>query len=221
MNKFINALLLLLLFPMMLLAIFVGFDLPISFLNTTGNRLRFHHEILLAFGLIISIIIVRRSLRRWMGVKLINQTSKFKWNQPISNSRIDRVQLYNYLEALVFLSISLALYSLTSKAWLASLAFLFNAIDNIVFIVIGKMKNLFRIGITSKAIMVVDREVVLIYFSGLRKVSIQQQTIYFDYIEDLQLSIPMNCITDQQKEVFFESISNQLDLNKVFITKNR
>ena len=76
-------------------------------------------------------------------------------------------------------------------------------------------KDRFRVGISSKAIIVGDREVVVIYFEGLRKVSVDQQTIYFDYIKDLQLSFPTNCILDENKAEALEVLQNSLDKDKV------
>lgn len=221
MNRFINALLLFFLFPTMLVSIYVGFDLPIDFLKTSGSQLQYHTEILLACGLILLIITLRRSIRRWMGVKLVNQTSKFTWNHPVSNSRSKRVQVYTFTEAFVLLAVGIVLFQVTHEAWLAAFAFVFGAIDNIVFIWVGISKNLFRAGITTKAIIVADRDVSLIYFTGLRKISIHQQTIFFDYIQGLQLSIPADCIESNSKETFFSTLTNLLDTNKVFITKNR
>lgn len=73
MNKFINALLLFTLFPTMLFTIAVGFDMPIEFLRTSGQQLPYRFEIFLALGLFIFIILLRRTVRRWMGMRLVNQ----------------------------------------------------------------------------------------------------------------------------------------------------
>ena len=76
-------------------------------------------------------------------------------------------------------------------------------------------------GITSKAVVVADRDVSVLYFSGLRKVSIHQQSIYFDYIKGLQLSFPIDCMEKDQHDVFFNVLEEQLDTDKVFVTKLR
>ena len=77
------------------------------------------------------------------------------------------------------------------------------------------VKNNFRVGITSKAILVSDREIILIYLAGLRKVSVSQQTVYFDYIQDLQLSFPLDCVEASERTTFFTSLESQLDPNRV------
>ena len=221
MNRFINALLIFVLFPTMAFTIFVGFDLPVEFLKTSGSQLPYRFEIFLALGLLLLIINLRRSIRRWMGMRIVNQKSKFKWNAPMSRERIRRVWVYTLLESLVMFFIGMALYQVSHEAWMPAIAFWFGAADNIVFLIIGSMNKRFRAGITSKAVIVADRDVNLVYFSGLRRVTLHQDSIYFDYIKDLQLSFPVDCIDEKDKEVFFETLEAQIDRNKVFVTKQR
>lgn len=221
MNKFINALLLFLLFPTMLLTIFVGFDLPIESLHISGRQMPYRFEVFLIIGLLLLTINLRRSVRRWMGMRLVNQVAKFKWNVPMSADRRKRVQVYTLLEAFVMFFVGTVLYKVSSDALMPAIAFWFGTVDSIVFIIVGSMKNRFRSGITSKAIIVADRDVSLIYFSGLRKVSIHQQSVYFDYIGGLQLSFPIDCMEKDQRENFFNVFEEQIDKNKVFVTKIR
>lgn len=214
MNSFINILLLIVTFPTMLLCIFIGFDLPIEFLRTTARTMPYASEILLGFGVLLLIISLRRSIRRWMGVRMTNQIKKFKWNSEISKSRKQRVFVYTLIEASVLLSLAIGYYYLTPFAWFPALVMLIFSLDSIFFLLICKRK-LFRIGMSSKAILVADREVILIYFAGLRQVSISQQTVYFDYKNDLQLSFPTDCLQNDEKNDFFENLSSLLDKNKV------
>ncbi|MFN6014296.1 MAG: hypothetical protein ACK47F_06380, partial [Flavobacteriales bacterium] len=164
---------------------------------------------------------VRRSVRRWMGMRLTNQVNKFKWNEPMSSERKKRVVVYTLMEALVMGCVGTALYQVAQEAFIPSSAFWFGTADNLVFLIVGSTGNRFRGGITSKAVIIADRDVSLIYFRGLRKVSIQQDSIYFDYIKGLQLSFPMDCIPPSKKDEFFEILEQQIDRDKVFVTKNR
>lgn len=213
MNSFINLLLLVVSLPILLFSVFVGFDLPIDFFHTTGGRLPYSEEVYIILGLLTLIIGLRRSIRRWMGVQMVKQQSKFVWNNPISSERKRRVYVYNGLEALVFVSLIIAHVFLTQKAYFVVLAYSILAIDAIIFVLLNQ--KAFRVGLSSKAILVADREIILIYLNGLRKVSISQQTIYFDYIKDLQLSFPLDCIATSQKESFFNSLQAQIDRDKV------
>ena len=218
MNKFINILLLLISFPTMLVAIFVGHDLPIEFLKTSGGSLPYRFEIFMGLGVLLYMVIVRRSVRRWAGVQMVSKIEKFKWNEPMGEGRKKRVFLYQSLEAMLMAFGALAIYSVCKEAWIPASAFLVGAIDNMVFLFMGKQKNIYRIGLTSKAIVVADRDVKILYFSGLRKVSIHQQTVFFDYIKDLQMTFPLNCIQDKDKTTFKNSLEAQLNRDKVFFT---
>jgi hypothetical protein len=81
------------------------------------------------------------------------------------------------------------------------------------------MNHWFRIGLSSKALIVADREVTLLYFNGLRKVTIHQSSIYFDYIKGLQLSFPLDCIPEDRMDEFFQELEGSINKDKVFFSK--
>ena len=212
-------LLLVIMFPTMLITIWVGLDLPVGFLKTNGAALPYRDEIFLIDGLLLLVIILRRSIRRWMGMRVVAQQKKFKWNGPVSKSRKKRVVTYLMIEAAVMAFVAIALYTITSQAWLPAFACLFNVVDNIVFAIIGIKGDRYRVGLSSKALIVADRDVSVLYFTGLRKVSQHQQSIYFDYIKGLQLSFPTDCIDENDRIAFFELLEAQLDRDRVFFSK--
>lgn len=219
MNKFINTLLLFLLFPTLMLAIYVGLDLPISALKVTGSELPYRHELFLGLGLLLFVLNLRRSIRRWMGVQIVSKKERFKWNMAVSSDRVKRVNTYLALEVAVMTFVGIALLVLTTQAWLPAAAFLFGAVDNLVFMILSKKGNRYRVGLSSKALIVADREVTVLYFTGLRKVSLQQQSIYFDYIKGLQLSFPSDCIPEEEKTQFYALLEAQLDPDKVYFSR--
>ncbi len=218
MNKSINIALGLLLLPTMALAIFVGFDLPIEMFKISGNNMPHKEYVFLGLGLLIMIVILRRSIRRWMGMRIVNQVKKFKWNAEVSKERKSRVRVYLLLEAMVMTSVGLALYAVCDDALAPCIAFLIGSLDNIVFAIAGR-NGRYRVGVSSKAVIVADREVILLYYSGLRKISAHQQTTYFDYIKGLQLSFPTDCIQDEEREEFLKVLEAQIDPNRVFFSK--
>jgi hypothetical protein len=221
MNRFINTLLLFLFFPTMGLAIIIGFDLPIEFLGTTGAQMAYKAEVFVALGLLFLLIVIRRSIRRWMGMKLVLQTTKFSWNKPVSRDRLKRIWVYNLLELFVNTCVGIALVKLTTYAWLPAIALFFVGLDNLVFSFIGTSIKGFRVGVTSKAVISADREVTLMYYDGLRRVSIHQGSLFFDYIKGLQLHFPMDCIDESDRGEFFTTLENQLDPKRVFVTRKR
>lgn len=219
MNKSINVLLVFLLIPVMLVTIIVGFDLPLTFLKTTGAEMPYREQIFLGFGLIVFFINVRRSIRRWVGMVMVSKVKKFKWNQPISLPRKKRVATYSILEIVVMTFVAIALFTVSPQAWFPAIAFLFAAIDNLVFTIVGLKTNGFRIGLSSKALIVADREIIVLYFTGLRKVSQHQQSIYFDYIKDLQMNFPTDCIQEENRAEFFKTLEAQMDPDRVYFSQ--
>lgn len=219
MNRFINALLLFFLLVTMTVAIFVGFDLPIQFLRLSGANLPYQQEIFLGLGLIILIINLRRTIRRWMGMRIVKNVSKFKWNVAVSKQRKSRIATYLMLEATVMLAAAIGLYLITPEAWLPSVAFLFGVVDNIIFMIVGGSGDRYRVGLSTKALIVADREVILLYFTGLQRVTVHQQSIYFDYIKGLQLSFPTNCIPEDQMDEFFGQLESCVNRDKVFFIR--
>lgn len=220
MNKTTNIFLLLLSFPAMLFSIYIGFDMPIEFFKTTGQFIPFKDEFFIAFGILYLLLIVRRSVKRWTGVKLVNATKKYKWNQPIAKERKSRVFMYLGLEIAVMSLLAISLLSICSDAWLIFIALIFGSLDNLLFLVLGIRKNSYRIGITSQAIVIADIEVRVLYFSGLREVSFQAETVFFDYVDGLQLSIPSSCLAKEEIADFRDVLEQQVNRDKVFFSES-
>ncbi|XOV66785.1 MAG: hypothetical protein ACFHU9_14260 [Fluviicola sp.] len=216
MNRFINAVLLFFTLVTAFVAIYVGFDLPFGILKTTGSEIPYVDYVFHGLGLFLFIIVLRRSYRRWMAIRIVSRPNKFKWNHAVSQERKVRVIIYNVLEFFVYVFAASMLYWLTERAWAPVLALLFAALDNLILTLFNKF---YRVGLTSKAVIVADREVVVLYFTGLRKVSLHQQTVYFDYIKDLQLSFPTDCIPKEQRSDFFQMLEQQVDRDKVYFSK--
>ncbi len=214
MNKITNILLLLVTIPIMGICIFVGRDLPIETLKTTGSQLPFQNVIFWSAASLVFLIIARRSVKRWTGMQLIGLTDKYIWNQEVSLERKKRVLLYNFLEALALLCISFGLYKTCPSGWQIALAYGIAVFDTLIFTVFAWYKKGWRIGFTKKALILSDREIKAVYFLGLRKIYIHQETLHFDFIKDLQLNIPFGAVQD--KKDFIQTLWNTLDQEKVY-----
>jgi len=189
MNSFINILLLIVSILTLFFSVFVRFDLPLEMFKTTAAQLPYRFEIFLGFGLMLLMISIRRTIRRWVGIRMVNQIQKFKWS-------------------------GIAFITLTKEAWFPAVVMIFFGIEGVFYILVNA-KNKFRVGLSSKAILAVDREVILLYMEGLQQVSVSQQTIYFDYIQDLQLSFPTDCIEEFNRVDFFENLKQSVNRDKV------
>jgi hypothetical protein len=216
MNSFINVLTLFITFPILALAIFIGFDIPFDSFGITGTEIPYRFEVFAGLGFVLFLIQLRRTTRRWMALSMVSKLNRFQWNQPVSGGRKRRVATYNLIEVTVMLVLSFGLYTITQESIVPTIVFLVFGLDSLIFTLIGK--NKYRVGLSSKAILVADREIILIYFTGLRKVAIQQQTVYFDYINNLQLTFPLDCIEEHNKHDFFEALHNVIDKDRVFFS---
>ena len=216
MNSFTNSVLLFFSIPLIGFCIYVGYDVQIDFSHLSGAELPFQSYIYLAFGLLFFGLLGWRSVRRWMGVYIVNKTNRFTWNTPISNKRKQRVITYTLLEVLVMSSLAFALY-VTLGLWVFPAAVLmFFSLESIIFLLAG-VKGRFRVGVSSKAIIAADREVVIVYFSGLQKITLGKDSIYFDYIKELQLLFPTDCLEKDQISVFKKEVQKMIDRDKVLI----
>ena len=215
MNRITNALLFFLFIPILALSIFIGFDLPLEILKTTGRSLPYKSVLFLGFALLVGIIGSNRSIKRWVGLFTIRQTTRFMFTTKSSAERKQRVVVYSLLESIVLALLALALYNLTQDSLICSLLYAVFAVDGLLFLIIGISS--FGVGISSKAILVVDREVTVAFLSGLRKVSISQQTLYLDYLNGLQHTFPVNCIPDGDKSAFILTLESVTNRDRVLI----
>jgi len=215
MNRITNSFILVLFIPIMALTIFVAFDLPLGIFKTTGSQLPYRQELMLGLSILVAILFINRSVKRCMGLYTVAQKSRFVFRSALSSERKKRVVVYGILESFVYGFLSYSLWTLTPEALPSALVFLFFSIEGFVFVSLGS--KYFATGLSSKAIIVADREVVVVYYNGLRKVSIGQQTLYFDYIQSLQLSFPIDVIPSDQRQAFVANLETVVDDKKVLI----
>lgn len=219
MNKYYNVLLVFWYVSAMLVAVPVGFES--SFLNVNEENIWYFETGFLIWGCIMLVINIRRSIRRWVAMRLVNQLPKFKWNTVVSKERIKRVFSYNFLEAFVMICCGTAIFIITPLAWLVFVGLMFGALDGIFFVIYGAKRDRFRVGLTPKALLAGDRDVVIIYFLGLRRISLQQKTLFFDFKEEgMQFRFPIDLIPEEKREEFFTELRESVDQSKVYFSNN-
>jgi hypothetical protein len=151
---------------------------------------------------------------------MVNQISKYQWNEPIDKQRVSQVNLYLLIESITHFMVSIMFLILTPKSIWVSCVFFALGFDHLIFCILGNVKKLWRVGITNKALVVVDRDFKVLYFSGLRKVSVHQQSVFFDYIKELQLSFPVQCIKSENRQSFVAKLEEKVDRDKVFFSES-
>lgn len=215
MNRSINILLIFFSFPAFAFIICVAFD--IRFLNIAIAELSFKFPIFVGVATFLLLLIIRRSVSRWVGVTMTRKPERFLWSTPVSAGRKKQVRLFLVLEALIALFAMITSLLLTVEAWPIALVYGIMVFDQFVFLAIAQ--SWFRVGITHKAVVVADREVRLLFFSGLRRVETHQQTVYFEYIEDLQLFFPINCIPEGKYGEFKAALEERVNRDRVFFSE--
>ena len=214
MNKITNIFLLLVTFPVMLICIFIGGDLPIDMLKTTGGQIPYQQAIFWIVATLVFVILIRRILKRWTGMQILSQKQKFVWNQEVSKERKVRILLYNCLEALALFSLAYGLYRVCPQGWPIQLAYGIGGLEIIFTSLFSWFSKTWRIGITKKAVVLADREVKALYFLGLRKIFVHQETLHFNYKDNLQLNMPFGAVED--KKEFMQTIWANVNQDKVY-----
>ncbi len=220
MNKFVNSVLLFLAFFTFILAVIVGRDIPIAFLKTTGYYLPYKEVYFFVVAALILTIGGRRSVQRWMGVAMIRQVKRYQWNEPIGKGRKNRTLFYLILEGFFHIIIAFLLLFFTKSAFPVFIVLILLGIDHFLYAALGVVQNIFRIGITKTALVTVDRDVKVLYFSGLRKISVFQKDIFFEYIKELVLEVPSDVVDPEKKEEFKTVLEKQIDLNRVYLDES-
>jgi hypothetical protein len=217
MNRAINILLLFFSFPAMTFTIYVAFDIPLDFLKSTAGTLPYRFTIFMVFALILLVLVLRRTAGRWVGISMSRLPERFLWSVPIGKERRKQVRMYLWIEMIVAAAFTLTTLGLTYEAWPLALVYGLLFLDQLVFLVVAP--KWFRVGITHQAVLISDRELRVLYFSGLRRVEKHQQTIYFEYLEDLQLFFPENCIDAGNYTGFREALESKVNRDKVFFSE--
>jgi hypothetical protein len=217
MNRSINILLLVFSMPAIAFCIFVGFDIPMDFLQSSGASLPYREKVFLVLAGLLLILIARRAVNRWVGVRMTSKPERFEWCVEIGNERKKQVRLYLIIETVLALFFASTTYALTPDSWPLTIAYGLLFLDQLLFLIIAP--SWFRVGVTQKAVVVADREIRVLYFSGLRRIELHQQTVYFEYIEELQLFFPKNCVPDGAYSDFRQAIEKQVNRDRVFFSE--
>lgn len=159
-----------------------------------------------------------RSYRKWSGMNVVNQLDRFQFNSVISKYRKKLVVSINLMEMISFFLIAIAFMVFYSKAFYIPVIFFVFIADMMANTWLGTKGKKYRIGMTNKAIISADREVVLIYFKGLKHISIQRDLMYFEYVNDLVLTLPLSSIPPEERGDFVFGLRQRIDEKKVFFS---
>lgn len=178
-----------------------------------------YEHIDLVFGIsagLIFLLGLLRSIRKWSGMIIVNKREKFFYNEFITEKRKGRVLLLNLIEILYFMVLAIVFAIFSPKAAIISLVFFLFIIDSTINTILGISAKKYRIGMTSKAIVSADREIHAVYFKGLQRISMSDEQLVFEYINDLVLTLPFEGVSEEETEKFISLLKENLDPTKVY-----
>lgn len=218
MNKFYNSWITIVCISSIPIALAIGLNEDFTIFGYTIEGEEFAYGDL-AFAIAGGIVLVLggfKAVRKWMGLRLVTQTEKFSFITSISKERKQRVRLYNTIEILFLVLWGGLFFYLSSASWSLAFVLFLIATEHLLNSLVGLNGNKFRIGVTKKAILRVDREVDVVYFKGLQKITVQQQSIIFEYINGLVLHLPLDAIPDDQLKEFEKEIKEKINPERVY-----
>lgn len=217
MNKNINVLLSLSLFILVLYSLVPAFDIyAFGFLK--GVETPYLTPTFMVGTIVVSIVLVFRMVHRWMAIKLVSNPKKLIFIAPISKTYLSRVRLYLFLENLHIPIIGLYFLAAHPTTVPLGIALFLGLLETIVFASVNANQRKMKYGITKQAVVVCSRDSQAFYFSGLRKLSLIQQAIYFEYKSELTLCFPYDAVETNQRKEFAETLVAQINTSKVFVS---
>ncbi|GAA0874691.1 hypothetical protein GCM10009118_10990 [Wandonia haliotis] len=218
MNKGVNILVIFLIIPLFILGIIAGFDLNAIGIFE-GVETPYLKEIYLVAAGIIGILLAIRGVQRWFGLRIFNHQEKFVWSGSVSRERLGRIRLYLVLENSYLLFVGLYFLWISEFSEVLGWVCLAGFTESIVFLILRTNRRYIRTGVTKQALIVGGREVRFYYFSGLRKVTVLQQSVYLEYKDELTLSFPINAIDTADLNQFKKHFLEEIDGDRVFVSE--
>jgi hypothetical protein len=221
MNKVVNLFTLGLLFLFTFLAVGTYEDLSLSVYEV--NQIKFINEICYGIIFTITLLGILRIKRRWVAIKDIKAFKKFIYISPLSK-KAKLMALMFYLLEIIFLSFFIGVFVkelhldvdglITPMLIIVSLLVLEILIAAIYTLT---SKNVMIIGVNKNLVAFFDREIHVIYFDGLQRISIYQNMFHFKYKLDLNRFIEVDYIPKENLMAFKNALENVLKDKNVFI----
>jgi len=218
MSKGINILLTFLLLPTLFVTLMVGFDLnALGFIE--GLDTPYISEIFNGIGILAGVLLFWRAFRRWSALYIFKKKDHFIWVGSSTSTHIGRVRLYLFLEAAFFAFLSLFFFKISELNMVLALVFLVASIESILFILLRCNTKYMKAGIIKNGLVIADRDLTFYYFSGLRSVSTQNESIYLEYKNDLCLAFPIHAINEEDRPAFLHHFVEAVDKKRVFVSE--
>lgn len=214
MNKVVNV------FSGIILALYCAFVMAViydfSFSSFSVKYVPYKEQICGGLALLILLLGVLRIKRKWQGAADMKNFKRFHFDRPISKSAKNLALLYAIGEGVFMLILMAFLANLmrTSSVYVLPMLLIILAlfVEAIIFTfkIYGGGES-FRIGIDKKAVAYFNREMHILYFTGLRRIEMHQDMINFQYKEDLNLLLPIELIDKKDRLAFREALIKTIE----------
>lgn len=187
------------------------------------NDIKYLKEI--CFGLIVvtGLFGLLRIQRRWTGIKDIKKFKKFVYKTPLSKKAKALIIMFSSME-IIFLSFFIGLFlkelHLDINNYLTPMIMVLSIIiaEIIIFTIYAfKSKNVLIMGVNTNLIAFFDREIHIVYFDGLQRISVYQNRLHFKYKLDLNIFVELDYIPQKNLLEFKQNLESVLQKKDVFI----
>ncbi|MGV6860955.1 MAG: hypothetical protein ACWA41_04235 [Putridiphycobacter sp.] len=221
MNKVVNIFTLGFLFLFSFLVVGNYEDIGISVYEI--DQIKFLKEISIGIIVVVALLGFIRIKRRWVGVKDIKAFNKFEYVSPLSKKAKTMVVMFGVME-IVFLSFFVALFLKElpldiDHLLLPMMGILLLLILEIIAFTLYSFnaKNVNIIGINKNLITYFDREIHIVFFDGLQRISIYQNRLHFKYKLDLNIFVELDFVPKENLLTFKAELEKVLLAKGVFI----
>lgn len=220
MNKVINVFSLFLLFLYSIIAIGSIYDLGFSVYQV--RSINYIKEITILLSVLVLILGLLRVKRRMNGIKDISSYKKFIYSIPISKNQRSQSIVAICIEiafTIFFTFILLKVQTLDVHHYVLPMLIVIVVlgIENLIFLIryiLDAKKK--RLGISDQFIAHFDREMKLIYYTGLQRIEIYQGMINFKYKKNLNLFLNLSSIPESELVPFFDALKKVLETKNIF-----
>ena len=221
MNKAIN------LFSGIVLVLYCAFVMAsvydFSFSTASFKSVPYKLEITYGFTILVFLLGMLRIKRKWQGLKDMKNFKGFHFVRYVAKPALNLSLVYAIAE-IVFMGLLLVFLSKIAKMEInyvlpMILVISFILLEAIVFaLLIKKGGQSFRVGINKKAVAYFNREMHICYFTGLKRIELHQDMVNFQYIDDLNILVPLDLFKKEDvvpfKEALIQTIETEVNAKK-------
>lgn len=192
------------------------FRFELEVFNLKWNLIPYVQETFTGVACFVGALGVLRMVIRRRNYSIFNYKDKFLKIYPLSKPALSYVTMYLIFEAIFMLIFGLFFLWVTPYTIVLGVVFLVLLFEQIVFAIQCQQPGFCRMGFTKKAIISVDREADVLYFNGLKRVDVDLGRMYFDYKEDIQLSLRKENIALSDRQDFDNQLRDCVSKKQIY-----